>query len=157
MYHRILVPLDGSPTADRGLREAIGLAAANQAQLFLLNVVDDYPVVLQMSSASNFEQIERARLRMSDLRQYGEALLAKAKSAALGAGLQADVLLREVSSGRIADIIVEEAGKAGCDLIVIGTHGRRGFSRMMLGSDAELVVRTSPIPVLLVRHEEPNH
>ena len=32
----------------------------------------------------------------------------------------------------------------------MGTHGRRGFNRALLGSDAELVVRYSPVPVLLV-------
>ncbi|MGA2711194.1 MAG: universal stress protein, partial [Steroidobacteraceae bacterium] len=37
------------------------------------------------------------------------------------------------------------------DLIVIGTHGRRGIRRLVLGSDAEYVVRTTPVPVLLVR------
>ena len=35
----------------------------------------------------------------------------------------------------------------------MGTHGRRGFSRVALGSDAELVLRESPVPVLLVRGE----
>jgi nucleotide-binding universal stress UspA family protein len=33
----------------------------------------------------------------------------------------------------------------------MGTHGRRGVNRLVLGSDAELVVRNSPVPVLLVR------
>jgi nucleotide-binding universal stress UspA family protein len=37
------------------------------------------------------------------------------------------------------------------DLIVMGTHGRRGMSRLAMGSDAELVVRSTPVPVLLVR------
>jgi nucleotide-binding universal stress UspA family protein len=55
--------------------------------------------------------------------------------------------------GRVADVVVEEAAKSGCDLIVMGTHGRRGFSRLALGSDADLVVRSSPVPVLLVRNE----
>jgi nucleotide-binding universal stress UspA family protein len=36
-------------------------------------------------------------------------------------------------------------------LIVIGTHGRRGVDRLFLGSDAEQIVRTAPVPVLLVR------
>jgi nucleotide-binding universal stress UspA family protein len=35
---------------------------------------------------------------------------------------------------------------------VIGTHGRRGLSRLLLGSDAEQIVRSAPVPVLLVRH-----
>jgi nucleotide-binding universal stress UspA family protein len=155
VYHRILVPIDGSPTAERGLREAIALAAEQKARLYLLNVVDDYPIVVQMSSATRFEQTERARMRMSSLLEFGEALLNKAQRTATDAGVPADTLLREGTHGRVADVIVEEAAKAGCDLIVMGTHGRRGFSRLMMGSDAELVVRTSPVPVLLVRQEDP--
>jgi len=154
MYKRILVPLDGSATAERGLREAIGLARDRQSTLFLLHVVDEYPLVLQMSSATNHEQTERASLRMTTLREYGDAVLAKAKMVAIKAGVTSDTRLREISSGRIADVIVEEATSSDCDLIVMGTHGRRGFSRLMLGSDAELVVRTATVPVLLVREDE---
>ncbi|NDZ18444.1 hypothetical protein C7T35_07685 [Variovorax sp. WS11] len=61
--------------------------------------------------------------------------------------------LREVTQGRIANVVVDEARSSGCDLIVMGTHGRRGFSRLALGSDADLVVRQSPVPVLLVRDD----
>src|SRR5512133_532189 len=109
MYKRILVPLDGSATSERGLREAIGLAGENKSRLILLHVVDEYPLVLQMSSATNHEQTERASLRMTTLREYGDAVLAKAKTLAINAGVEAETRLREISSGRIADVIVEEA------------------------------------------------
>jgi nucleotide-binding universal stress UspA family protein len=46
---------------------------------------------------------------------------------------------------------VEEANDWGADLIVLGTHGRRGAKRLVMGSDAEEIVRTTPVPVLLVR------
>jgi nucleotide-binding universal stress UspA family protein len=46
---------------------------------------------------------------------------------------------------------VEAAVTHRCGLVVIGTHGRRGMNRALMGSDAELVVRLSPVPVLLVR------
>jgi nucleotide-binding universal stress UspA family protein len=46
---------------------------------------------------------------------------------------------------------VRQAKKWRADLIVIGTHGRRGVSRLVMGSDAEQIVRTSPVPVMLVR------
>ena len=46
---------------------------------------------------------------------------------------------------------MRDARKQRADLIVLGTHGRRGLRRLVLGSDAEAVVRTSPVPVLLVR------
>jgi nucleotide-binding universal stress UspA family protein len=51
----------------------------------------------------------------------------------------------------VSDLVVEQAVKWRADLIVIGTHGRRGVGRLLLGSDAEQIVRTAPVPVLLVR------
>ena len=54
----------------------------------------------------------------------------------------------------IADLIVEYAQRWKADVIVLGTHGRRGFSHLLMGSDAESVVRSSTIPVLLVRSSD---
>jgi nucleotide-binding universal stress UspA family protein len=50
--------------------------------------------------------------------------------------------------------VVDEAKRWGAELIVIGTHGRRGVGRMLMGSDAEQILRLSPVPVLLVRAKE---
>jgi nucleotide-binding universal stress UspA family protein len=133
MYDRILVPLDGSATAERGLREAIGLAAGQKTRLSLLYVLDDLSTLVEMSSVASYQEM------MDGLRKYGEEVLAKARRAADEAGVQAETLLRDVSQGRISEMIVEQAGKTGSDLIVMGTHGRRGFSRLALGSEAELV------------------
>jgi len=47
--------------------------------------------------------------------------------------------------------ILKQAKKFRADLIVIGTHGRRGGARLIMGSDAESVVRQSSVPVLLIR------
>jgi nucleotide-binding universal stress UspA family protein len=60
----------------------------------------------------------------------------------------------ESFGGRAADFIVQQANKWGADLIVLGTHGRRGVKRLVMGSDAEQVVRTTRVPVLLVRSKE---
>jgi len=145
MYSRILVPIDGSPTAERGLREAIDIAAQMKAHLVLLHIVDDYPMLLEMSSAATFEASRRHLLK------FGEDVLDQARKRVDEAGVSSEGVLREVTSLRAADAIVEEAGKRGCQLIVMGTHGRRGFNRLAMGSDAELVLRESPVPVLLVR------
>jgi nucleotide-binding universal stress UspA family protein len=147
MNQHILVPLDGSATAERGLREAIRLAAEQKGKLRLLHVIDNLPMLMDMAAASSFEAT------MREVRGYGEALLAKSRKTATEAGVEAEAVLREVMQGRVADVVVDEAGKSGCDLIVMGTHGRRGFSRLALGSDADLVARSSPVPVLLVRDE----
>ena len=81
----------------------------------------------------------------------GKAILARAAAEAKTRGVKAKTVLAENIAGRVADVIVRQAKKARADLIVIGTHGRRGLTRMVMGSDAELVVRYAPAPVLLVR------
>lgn len=149
MYRKILVPLDGSVTSEAGLQEAIRLAAAVKAKLCFLHVLTDFPLLMEMSSELNYREVS------TRLRQSAEDLLARAVRAASEGQAEAESVLRELASGPIADVIVEEAGRQGCDLIVMGTHGRRGLRRLTLGSDAELVVRHSQVPVLLVQHDEP--
>jgi nucleotide-binding universal stress UspA family protein len=55
-----------------------------------------------------------------------------------------------VVTGDPRDVIVETVARLHADLIVMGTHGRHGLSRALLGSVAERIVRTSPVPVLTV-------
>jgi nucleotide-binding universal stress UspA family protein len=65
-----------------------------------------------------------------------------------------DTLLFESYAARLSDLVIEVARSWDAELIVIGTHGRRGVGRLLLGSDAEQIVRSSPVPVLLVRAPE---
>ena len=148
MYQRILVPLDGSATSERGLREAIKMASGQQSTLFFLHVVDDFRMLVEMTSVRSYDEM------LKGLRQYGLEILAKARHAAELAGVHRESLLREVTNERVAQVIVDQAKQHGCDLIVMGTHGRRGFNRIAMGSEAEQVARTSTVPVLLVRQEE---
>lgn len=147
MYRKILVPVDGSPTAERALREGIRLAAALKATLRVLHVVSGFPLELELSLV-DYRKVH------TDQRRSGGALLSQAVRDAATAQVPAEPLLRERNSGSIGDLIVEEAVH-GCDLIVMGTHGRRGLRRLALGGDAERVVRGSPVPVLLVSQEGP--
>ena len=149
MYQRILVPVDGSATSRRGLQEAVKLASGQNTRLLFLHVVDDYTTLSEMTSAAGYEEM------LKRLRQYGLDVLNKAKHEAEAASIHCETLLREVTGKRVADVIVEQAAQHGCDAIVMGTHGRRGFTRMTLGSAAEGVARISPVPVLLVRKDEP--
>jgi len=148
MYQRILVPLDGSATSRRGLREAIGLAADQKARLLLLHVVDDFTSMIEVPSAQLYDEMVRK------LRQSGLDVLAKARHQAEEASVHVETLLREVTGKRVAEVIVEQCKQHACDLVVMGTHGRRGLGRITMGSDAEEVVRTSAVPVLLVREAE---
>jgi nucleotide-binding universal stress UspA family protein len=89
------------------------------------------------------------------LREGGEAILAQGKAQAVQAGVAAETVLIDTLSARVCDLIVQEARRWGAELIVIGTHGRRGVGRLVMGSDAEQVLRLAPVPVLLVRGPHP--
>jgi nucleotide-binding universal stress UspA family protein len=147
-YRRILVAVDGSEASKKGLREALRLAKAERARLFLVHVVDEYPAFAAMDAM--MAGAPGADL-VPALREGGKRILARAKAAAEKSGVAAKTILREMLSGPAAGPIVREARKLGADLIVVGTHGRRGVRRLVLGSDAEQVVRNSSVPVLLVR------
>jgi len=146
MSTRILVPVDGSATSRRGLREAVKLAKAHGAALFILNVVDALPILATVEGAATLDPG-----LFEALRAAGRKVLDRAVAEAKRGGVSAKPVLAENVAARVADVIVRQARKLRADLIVIGTHGRRGLSRMVMGSDAELVVRYSSVPVLLVR------
>ena len=145
-YKRILVPVDGSPTSNAGLREAIRLARGEGAALRLVHVADQHHVAMMgMDSATAIEEL------IAGVVQAGRQILRKAERMVRKEGLEPSAVLLETLTGPAADAIVRQAKKWGADLIVIGTHGRRGARRLLMGSDAEQIVRTSSVPVLLVR------
>jgi len=146
MYQRILVPVDGSATAEAGLSEAIRLGRLTGATLHLIHVLDLVPY------AGGYGLIDMYfNDRTPFLREGGHKVLHDSQARAQAAGLPTEVRLIEVFGGRVSDAILDDARSCGAELIVIGTHGRRGIGRMVLGSDAEQVLRQAPVPVLLVR------
>ena len=149
MYQRILVPVDGSPTSNAGLAEAMKLAKLTGAQLRLLRVVDDMPFLM---SPEGYGAMAADVLAL--LREAGEGMLQRARTLASDSGIAVDTVLFDGLGGRLCDRVAEQAKDWHADLIVLGTHGRRGVSRVLLGSDAEQVLRTAPVPVLLVRAGE---
>jgi len=146
-YRKILVAVDGSPASSKGLREAIRLARAERAKLFIMHVVDEFQAFAAMDGLVGAPGADL----LSALREGGKRILAKAVGIALKQKIKPKGILREMLSGPAAYPIVREARKLRADLIVLGTHGRRGVRRLVLGSDAEQVVRTASVPVLLVR------
>lgn len=148
MYQRILVPVDGSPISDRGLQEAIGLARLTRASLRLVHVMDmiTYAAALDLHAGAAGDMAVA-------MREAGEKILAHCKAPALAAGLDVTTVLAEGHSGSVAEQVLDQARRWGADLIVLGTHGRRGLGRFLIGSDAEQILRSAPVPVLLVRPE----
>ncbi len=145
MYERILVPVDGSETSKRGLLEACRLAKERGGRLRCLHVIDEHFLTY------NYVGIVYPQELFEALKTNGRQILDEASKQAGNEGVPAETILRESGGARISETILKEARAWPADLIVMGTHGRRGLSHLALGSDAELVVRESPVPVLLVR------
>ena len=145
MYQRILVPVDGSDISDNGLREAMRLARDQNARLRLIHVVDELAVIAAYEGTIYSNELIQA------LRDSGNKILLKAADKVKSAGLQVETSLIEAHGGHAGDAIVKDAQQWPADVIVLGTHGRRGMARLVMGSDAEQVVRQATMPVLLVK------
>jgi nucleotide-binding universal stress UspA family protein len=148
MYTRILVPVDGSAASARGLDEAIELARHLKARMRLVHVVEPWVMVSPETTAATLHQVAE------NIRSVGASLLKECENKVTNAGIEVDAELIETFGGSAGECIVRKAKEVDADLIVCGTHGRRGIRRVLMGSDAEYIVRRAPAPVLLVRNQE---
>ncbi|VTU30855.1 Putative universal stress protein [Variovorax sp. PBL-H6] len=146
MYQRILVPIDGSTTSLRGLDEALHLAKLTRATLRLVHVVDELKYVTGFETFATYSGDVVPLMAIA-----GRQVLEQGRERARLAGIEAESALFTSLAGRVSEVVVEQAKAWKAELIVIGTHGRHGVARALLGSDAEQVLRMSPVPVLLVR------
>jgi nucleotide-binding universal stress UspA family protein len=145
MYAHILVPIDGSRVAERGLDEAIALARQLGSTLHVLHVIDTRLLIAAAPRYAPAEQL------IEDWRIAGERLVPEAVDRARSRGVAAEGRVRCEPGFEVHEVILQGAHATAAELIVMGTHGRRGLTRLTLGSDAELVLRESPVPVLLIR------
>lgn len=144
MYTRILVPVDGSPTATAGVREAIRLARGWNVAIRFIHVVD---------KASLLQGLLPARIiaeTIKSMQRAGHAALEGARSLAARDHLSAQTVLRIPARGSVAEAIASEAARWKAELIVMGSHGHRGASRLVMGSTAQEVIKSARSPVLLV-------
>lgn len=145
MYKHMLVPVDGSETGRRGLDEAIALAKRLDAAIRLVHVIDRLPWLSLEVTAPAVQDL------VDGLRSKGESIMNDSVAAARAAGVAFDSRLIDAMGTPAGECVIEEATSWPADLIVCGTHGRRGVRRMLMGSDAEYILRHSPVPVLMVR------
>jgi nucleotide-binding universal stress UspA family protein len=135
----IVVATDGSESVRRGVGVALDLAARFEAEVHALYVVDGDEV------SSSPEQV---RDDLHDaLAERGEEALDEVRQRA-ASSVTVDTAVRE---GNPASEIVGFAREVDADIVATGTRGRHGENRFLIGSVAERVVRTCPVPVLTVR------
>lgn len=144
-YKKILVAIDASARFDVVLDEVGKVARKNGAQVTLMHVVDVLHYVTGFEKPGVF-----IREVLPSLFEAGEKTLSNAKAKLIQDGIVAHTVLEERHGARLADLVVARAIKEQADLIMLGTHARQGMQRLLEGSDAEAIVRRSPVPVLLV-------
>ncbi|MDE3208278.1 MAG: universal stress protein, partial [Pseudomonadota bacterium] len=129
MFQRILLPTDGSKSANQALKTAIKFSLEQKAVLRVIHVLEDLPWQFSTSQTA----IDIMPL-LASWKKSGEAILKQASSKAQKAGLSIETLQIEAIGESPAKLIHEEAKAWKADLIITGTHGRHGIERVFLGS-----------------------
>ncbi len=132
----------------RGLDEAMDLAGHLKARMQLVHVVEPWVMVTVEAMPATVHQVAE------DIRKIGAELLQECKDKVKNAGIEVDAELIETIGDSAGECIVKKAKEMDADLIVCGTHGRRGFRRLLMGSDAEYIVRRAPRAGAVVRSQD---
>ena len=139
-FKRVLLPLDGSPLAERVLDAALAMVKSMGVELFLIHVVEKGSFYGFGHDESHIdEEMNAAQTYLDELRDRV---------------IPADVVVHShVAVGSAADVIVDYAAVQKIDLILVSSRGDSGFDSWMFGSVAEKVMKGAPCAILVIRQE----
>ena len=147
MYKHILIPIDGSPTADKAIEAGIEFARGARAKVTLFTAVPEY------QPPGDAELMARRAISLWDheriSRDNAQAILRPAAERLRAAGVECATAHAECN--RPHEAIIDAARAHGCDLILMSSHGRRGLSELWYGSETHAVLKHSSIPTLVYR------
>jgi nucleotide-binding universal stress UspA family protein len=141
-YESILLPTDGSSSVARAAEHSLSLASALDATVHVLSVVDDTSVGLSVRSAISAQEREQAATDAVDDFVFEAETHGVANT------------VWHVEHGSPVEVILDTIDSNDIHAVVMGTTGRRGSERILLGSVAEKTVRSAPVPVVTVRHDD---
>ncbi|WP_227377757.1 universal stress protein [Haladaptatus halobius] len=153
LYDTILLPVDGSNRAEEAAEHGLQVAKLCDATVHVLYVVQP----LQQSTVDPAHELgpvseadlEETRIAFEKVGEQATAAIAETAN-------QLDLeTVTAVQRGFADETILDYIDDHDIDLVVMGTHGRTGLSRYFLGSVTERVIRSAPIPVLVLRPSEP--
>jgi nucleotide-binding universal stress UspA family protein len=148
MISKILVPSDGSKTAQRAAGYAVDLAKQLKASIIILSVIDKRSFTAQTVPAS-----ETARHTIEPIEDYlreaAEGYAGEIKKLCDKSGVASKV---SIKMGHPVEEIVKEAKRSKANFIVMGSHGRSALSAAVLGSVSYGVIHNdASVPILIVR------
>ena len=142
---KILLPVDGSELSLHEVRFALRLVAQGLQASFLLANAQEPASLYEIVKAPDAEVLEHVS------HAAGEHLLASAEALLRDAGIAYE---HEVVTGDPAHAMLELIERHGCDMVIMGTHGLGVLRTAFQGSVAQMLVQSSPVPVLLVKPPE---
>jgi nucleotide-binding universal stress UspA family protein len=145
MYKHILIPIDGTRTADKAVAAGIEFAREAGAKVTLFTAVPEYqpPGEAELMARRAISLWDHERIS----RDKAHAILDPAAERLRAAGVECDTSYSECN--RPFEAIVTEAQGRGCDLILMSTHGRSGLAALWYGSETRDVIAHSSIPTLI--------
>jgi nucleotide-binding universal stress UspA family protein len=147
MFKHILIPTDGSETADKAVSAGLEFAKSTGARVTLFTAVPEYqvPASSEIGAGRLLPKQEYERRALQEAQPILRRVSQRAKAAGVSAKIDAAL------SDHPWQAIVRAADKHGCDLIFIASHGRKGLSALMHGSETYEVLKHSKVPTLVIR------
>ena len=142
MYKKILVPLDGSPLAEKALDHAANLAKVFGSEIILFQVVHFMPIYGSPELVAPLIVDEKQK-------EYAERYMTKLSEQLEAKSLKVRFFVK--TGQQVAAEIIDFSKENGVDLIIMCTRGRSGISRWVLGSTAHKVLVRAETPILLLR------
>jgi nucleotide-binding universal stress UspA family protein len=146
MYHKILVPLDGSKRAERILPHVEEMAKRYKAKIILLQVVEYKALTTSQGALINLSDQE-----LDQAKKQAETHLKGLQGGFRGKNIESKI---HVIYGSVVEGILNMAAQEDVDLIALASHGRGGLSRVFYGSVAAGLLHRVDRPLLIIRSRE---
>jgi nucleotide-binding universal stress UspA family protein len=147
MFKRIVVPLDGSPLAEKALDEAVDLAGQHGTPLFLVRAVDPpRAIVVSSLSTTPASGVATAEDTGIEERAAHEYINGKLTDLTARGHTASGAVVIGPAAAAVASTLLDT------DLLVLSSHGRTGIKRWFMGSVAEDILKRTSVSVYLVRH-----
>ncbi len=147
MYRTILVPLDGSPRAERILPAVEELAYKFDSRVIIMQVIEPAVTMVSPYDIAPYNAADEMQRQVAEAQHYLEGIEAKL----VAKGIQ---VKRCIENGPIVPGVLAVAEREQADLIAMASHGRTGLSRVFYGSVAAGILHRADRPLLLIRAQE---
>ena len=150
MFKHILLPTDGSPLSDKGVKRGIAFAKGIKARVTTMHVVPQFRILADEACCPRARPRSCGSASSPRPRTAASASSTRPSKWAKAAGVRCKSVIVP-PGGLIYEKIIATARKEKCDLIFMSSHGRRGMASVLLGSETSKVLAHSKVPVLVVR------